>query len=110
MLEEFVTDAYSGSMLRSIGEVLPKDLREKICSRYEPSLGRKQTSKRRRKLSICTCAGKNPNDWRSKHREPNSLTGFDIPQFLLGVILVEGNPARSPAVTLSKVRCDGTHH
>ncbi len=38
MLEEFVTDAYSGIMLRSIAKVLSNALREKVRSRYEPAL------------------------------------------------------------------------
>jgi len=29
ILEEFITDAYAGTMLTSVAEVLPKSLREK---------------------------------------------------------------------------------
>src|SRR5438045_163156 len=35
MLDEFITDAYSGAALRSISNVFPKKLREKALSRYE---------------------------------------------------------------------------
>jgi glycosyltransferase involved in cell wall biosynthesis len=38
MLEEFVTDAYSGTALRSVAGIFPARLREKLRSRYEPTL------------------------------------------------------------------------
>jgi glycosyltransferase involved in cell wall biosynthesis len=38
MLEEFVTDAYAGYILRSFAGMLPERLREKVGSRYESSL------------------------------------------------------------------------
>jgi glycosyltransferase involved in cell wall biosynthesis len=38
MLEELVTDAYSGKILRSFSGIFPGQLREKLRSRYEPTL------------------------------------------------------------------------
>jgi glycosyltransferase involved in cell wall biosynthesis len=38
MLEEFVTDAYSGTMLRSLARIFPSQMREKLQSRYESTL------------------------------------------------------------------------
>jgi glycosyltransferase involved in cell wall biosynthesis len=38
MLEQFITDAYAGKTFRSIARMLPKGLRQKVRSRYEPSL------------------------------------------------------------------------
>jgi glycosyltransferase involved in cell wall biosynthesis len=38
LLEEFITDAYAGSALRAFAGLLPKRMREKIRSRYEPNV------------------------------------------------------------------------
>jgi len=38
MLDEFITDAYSGPVLRSIARALPERLQEKVRFRYEPGL------------------------------------------------------------------------
>jgi glycosyltransferase involved in cell wall biosynthesis len=38
LLEEFVTDAYSGHILRSCAGILPERLKEKVRSRYESAL------------------------------------------------------------------------
>jgi glycosyltransferase involved in cell wall biosynthesis len=38
ILEEFITDAYAGSTVRSVASVLPKRLRQKLDFRFDPGL------------------------------------------------------------------------
>ena len=65
LLEEFVTDAYCGPTVRTISALLPKQIREKLRSRYEPNLPQDRVT--------CIWGSAVAEQWRRRAGQPPSI-------------------------------------